>query len=60
MKQFQGLAAAVKKVDDKSQTEQRAWIQRRADNRTALLAAVEQQFGEEMGFVKADRRRGKG
>jgi hypothetical protein len=52
MKQFEGLAAAIKKVDDKSETEQRAWIQRRADNRIPLLTAVEQQFGEEMGFVK--------
>ena len=52
MKQFEGLAAAIKKVDDKSLTEQRAWIQSRTDNRIALLAAAEQQFGEEMGFVK--------
>ena len=52
MKQFEGLAAAIKKVDDKSLTEQRAWIQSRSDNRTGLLAAAEQQFGEEMGFVR--------
>lgn len=52
IKQFAGLAEAIKKVDDKSQAEQRAWIQRRADNRTALLTAAEQQFGEEMGFVR--------
>lgn len=52
MKQFEGLAAAIKKVDDKSETEQRAWIQRRADNRIPLLAAAEQQFSDEMGFVK--------
>jgi ankyrin repeat protein len=52
MKQFEGLAAALKTVDDKSETEQRAWIQRRSDNRMALLAASEQQFVDEMAFVK--------
>jgi hypothetical protein len=52
MKQFEGLAAAIKKVDDKSLTEQRTWIQSRSDNRIALLAAMELQFGEELGFVK--------
>jgi len=52
LKQFEGLAAAIKKLDDKSETEQRAWIQRRSDNRIPLLSLMEQQFGEEMGFVK--------
>jgi uncharacterized protein len=52
MKLFEGLAEAIKKVDDKSIAEQRAWIQSRTDNRIALLAAIEQQFGEEMGFVR--------
>ncbi|MCX5643894.1 MAG: ankyrin repeat domain-containing protein [Phycisphaerae bacterium] len=52
MKQFEGLAAALKTVDDKSAAEQRAWIQRRSDNRVALLAASEQQFVDEMAFVK--------
>jgi ankyrin repeat protein len=52
MKEFEGLAAALKTVDDKSEAEQRAWIQRRSDNRMALLAASEQQFVDEMAFVK--------
>jgi hypothetical protein len=52
MMQFQGLAEAVKKVDDKSANEQHAWIQRRTDNRTSLLFAEEQQFTDELAFVK--------
>jgi len=52
MKQFEGLAADLKPVDDKSRTEQLGWIQRRMDNRTTLLITVERQFTEEMAFVK--------
>lgn len=49
---FEGLAAALKAVDDKSTAEQQAWIQRRLDNRTVLLSAVERQFSDEMAFLK--------
>jgi len=52
VKQFEGLAAALKTVDTKGDGEQQAWIQRRTDNRTALLSAVERQFAEELAFVK--------
>ena len=52
MKQFEGLAAALKTVDDKSETEQRAWIQRRSDNRVMLLAVSEQQLVDELAFVR--------
>jgi hypothetical protein len=49
---FEGLAAVLKAVDDKSASEQQAWIQRRTDNRTMLITAVERQFNEEMAVVK--------
>ncbi len=52
MKEFQGLAEALKPIEEKSQTEQHAWIQRRSDNRIALLSDEEQQFTDEMAFVK--------
>jgi hypothetical protein len=52
MKEFQGLAEALKPIEEKSQAEQHAWIQRKADNRTALLSEEEQQFADEMAFVK--------
>jgi hypothetical protein len=52
MKEFEGLAASLKPLEDKSRTEQLAWIQRRTDNRASLLSAVERQFAEEMAFVK--------
>ena len=52
VKEFQGLEEALKPVDDKSEAEQHAWIQRKADNRTALFSDEEQQFADEMAFVK--------
>jgi hypothetical protein len=52
IKGVEGLEAALKVVDDKSLGEQQSWIQRRADNRTLLVLAVERQFAEEMAFVK--------
>lgn len=52
VKAVEGLAAALKVVDEKSVGEQQSWIQRRADNRTLLVLAVERQFTEEMAFVK--------
>jgi len=52
MKKFEGLAAAVQALDQKSEGEQRGWIQRRADNRATLLAATERQFEEELTLVK--------
>jgi hypothetical protein len=51
MSAFAGLAAAVQAVDANSSTEQRAWVQRRYDNRTTLLRAVQRQFEQEMTFV---------
>jgi hypothetical protein len=52
VKGVEGLEAALKVVDDKSTGEQQSWIQRRADNRTLLVLAVERQFADEMAFVK--------
>ena len=52
MQEFEGLADALKAVDDKSAMEVRGWVQRRADNRTSLLRSVEKQFELEMSFLK--------
>lgn len=46
------LEAPLKAVDANSESEQRAWIARRSDNRTLLLRAVQKQFEDEMKFVK--------
>lgn len=53
VKGFEGLAAGIKGVDAKSETEVKGWIQRRTDNRITLVRAAEKQFGEELTFVKA-------
>ena len=52
LKYFEGLAAALKTVDDKAEVELPGWIQRRTDNRLLLLSASERQFQEEMTFLK--------
>lgn len=46
------LQAPLKVIDANSENEQRTWIARRTDNRTAMLRAVEKQFEDEMAFVK--------
>lgn len=46
------LQPPLKVIDANSESEQRAWIARRADNRTAMLRLVQKQFEEEMAFVK--------
>jgi hypothetical protein len=52
LKEFPDVVQALQEVDKKSDVEQRAWIQRRSDNRTGLLAAAQKQFEDEMVFVK--------
>ena len=52
VKAFEGLAVAIKAIDDKNDVEQKGWIQRRLDNRVALVRLVEKQFGEELLFMK--------
>lgn len=52
LKEFPDIVQALQEVEKKSDLEQRAWIQRRSDNRTGLLAAAEKQFEDEMVFVK--------
>jgi hypothetical protein len=52
VKAFEGLAPAIKAVDDKNDVELKGWMQRRLDNRTTLLRAAEKQFGDELAFVK--------
>ena len=47
-----GLQESLAAVDANSLNEQRSWARRRGDNRTSLLRVVEQQFGEEMQFLK--------
>jgi hypothetical protein len=49
---FQDLGPGLKTVEDKSAGEHNGWVQRRYDNRMALLTAGEQQFATEMAFVK--------
>jgi len=49
---FPGLREAIAAVDVNSVAEQRNWRQRRTDNRTMLIRAVEKQFVEEMTFIK--------
>jgi hypothetical protein len=46
------LQAPLKVIDANSESEQRTWIARRADNRTTMLRAVQKQFEDEMAFVK--------
>ncbi len=52
LQQMTALEAPLKVIDANSQSEQRAWIARRSDNRTILLRAVQKQFEDEMTFVK--------
>lgn len=52
VKAFDGLALAIKAVDDKSGVEQKGWIQRRLDNRVTLARAAERQFADELVFIK--------
>jgi hypothetical protein len=42
----------LKASDANSATEQRSWAQRRMDNRTSLIRAVQKQFLEELAFVR--------
>jgi len=46
------LQPSLKVIDANSQSEQRAWIARRSDNRTTLLRMAQKQFEDEMAFVK--------
>lgn len=52
MKKFEGIVTAMQELEKKSESEQRAWAQRRIDNRTMLLRAVDKQFADEMTFLK--------
>ena len=51
LKAFEGLAEALKAVDDKAQIEVQGWVQRRSDNRILLLSGGERQFQDEMTFL---------
>ena len=52
VKTFPDLEKAVKETADKSSTEMRQWEQKKYDNRTLLVRAVQKQFEEEMGLVR--------
>jgi hypothetical protein len=52
LQKMPALEAPLKVIDANSQSEQRAWIGRRSDNRTMLLRAVQKQFEDEMAFVR--------
>ena len=49
---FDGLEGLIGAVNEKSDTEVKAWMQRRIDNRTALLRAADKQFSDELVFIK--------
>ena len=52
VKTFPGLEKLVKDTADKSSTEMRQWEQKKYDNKTLLVRAVQNQFEEEMGLVR--------
>jgi len=51
VKTFDGLEKSLKVVSDKSQNEERQWLQTRYDNRTTLLRAVEKQIVDEIEYI---------
>ena len=53
VKAFDGLAGLIKAVSDKGESEAKGWIQRRIDNRTTLLRAVDKQFVDELTFIRS-------
>ena len=52
LKAFEGLAEALKAVDDKAEPDVQGWIQRRSDNRMLLLSGGERQLQDELAFLK--------
>ncbi|MCL5280548.1 MAG: ankyrin repeat domain-containing protein [Planctomycetes bacterium] len=52
LKSFEGLAEALKAVDDKAEPEVQGWAQRRSDNRMLLLSGSERQLQDELAFLK--------
>ncbi len=52
LKSFEGLAEALKAVDDKAEPDVQGWVQRRSDNRMLLLSGGERQLQDEFAFLK--------
>ena len=52
VKTFPGLEKLLKDTGDQSGNEMRQWEQKRYDNRTLLVRAIQKQFEDEMGLVK--------
>lgn len=52
VKTFPGLEKLLKDTGDQSSNEVRQWEQKRYDNRTILVRAIQKQFEDELGLVK--------
>jgi hypothetical protein len=52
VKTFPDIEKAVKETADKGATEMRQWEQKKYDNRTLVVRAVQKQFEEEMALVR--------
>jgi len=52
IKTFADLEKALDEVADKSKSEMLQWQQKKYDNRTTLIKAVQKQFDEEIGFIR--------
>ncbi|NQT01704.1 MAG: ankyrin repeat domain-containing protein [Planctomycetes bacterium] len=52
VKTFAGLEKVLEEVANKSQNEMRQWPQRRYDNRTMLVRAVQKQFEDEINLIR--------
>jgi len=51
VKTFSGMEKSMKVVSDKSQNEERHWLQTRYDNRTTLFRAVDKQIDDELEYI---------
>jgi ankyrin repeat protein len=49
---FEGLKDEINKLEKTSKEEEKAWLQRRFDNRTGLVKDVQNQFEAELTFIR--------
>ncbi len=49
---FEGIQDALTKLENTSKEEEKAWLQRRFDNRTGLVKDVQNQFEAELTFIR--------
>lgn len=52
IKAFEGLEKALEEVESKSKSEQRAWLQRRTENKANLAKEVQRQIEAELTFIR--------